>query len=154
MAIHQHGPNANTEWLYFQSVIAWVMATFPRYRKEMKAVEWGPLYNTLKDVPQDSAKLEVEVTKLMLDPDVSSRKGIYTFVLTGDERPLSIRAFTDADKRLAYERQQGVCPVCGKTVELAEMHADHITPWRLGGRTIAENCQLLCADDNRRKGGV
>jgi hypothetical protein len=33
------------------------------------------------------------------------------------------------------------------------MEADHITPWHLGGQTIAENCQMLCKDDNRRKGG-
>jgi len=34
-----------------------------------------------------------------------------------------------------------------------EMQADHITPWSKGGRTTAENCQMLCADCNRRKGG-
>ncbi len=24
------------------------------------------------------------------------------------------------------------------------MEADHITPWSKGGKTIAENCQMLC----------
>ena len=32
------------------------------------------------------------------------------------------------------------------------MEGDHITPWRDGGRTVAENCQMLCRDCNRRKG--
>ncbi len=41
MAKHQHKPNANELWLYFQKVIDWVKATFPTYRKEMKGVEWG-----------------------------------------------------------------------------------------------------------------
>ena len=36
--------------------------------------------------------------------------------------------------------------------ELSEMEADHITPWRDGGRTIPANCQMLCRDCNRRKG--
>jgi 5-methylcytosine-specific restriction endonuclease McrA len=32
------------------------------------------------------------------------------------------------------------------------MEADHITPWRDGGRTVPANCQMLCRDCNRRKG--
>ena len=28
-----------------------------------------------------------------------------------------------------------------------------ITPWCSGGRTVAENCQMLCRECNRRKGG-
>jgi 5-methylcytosine-specific restriction endonuclease McrA len=32
--------------------------------------------------------------------------------------------------------------------------ADHITPWHLGGKTLPENCQMLCKDDNRRKAGI
>ena len=35
-----------------------------------------------------------------------------------------------------------------------QMQADHITPWSKGGKTIAENCQMLCADCNRRKGAI
>ena len=31
------------------------------------------------------------------------------------------------------------------------MEADHITPWTEGGKTIPENCQMLCKDCNRRK---
>lgn len=154
MAAHQRDPNANTEWLYFQSVIAWARATFPKYRSEMKGVAWGPLYNSYKDAPQDAAKLEVEVTKLMSDEDVTSKKGIYTYVLTKEERNLSIRAFSDNQKRESFERQNGVCPKCKKTFEITEMESDHITPWSKGGRTNSENCQLLCKDDNRRKSGV
>jgi len=35
----------------------------------------------------------------------------------------------------------------------ADVEADHITPWHLGGQTVAENCQMLCKEDNRRKSG-
>ncbi len=48
MGQQQHKPNANELWLYFQSVIAWVQATFPKYRKEMKGVAWGNLYTKFK----------------------------------------------------------------------------------------------------------
>ena len=37
--------------------------------------------------------------------------------------------------------------------EIEEMEGDHITPWHLGGKTTADNCQMLCKDDNRRKSG-
>lgn len=153
MAKHQVDPNANELWLYFQGVIAWVEATFPKYRKEMQRVAWGPIYNEFKDQALDPKVLEAEVTKLMADDDVTAKKGIYPYVLTGQEKHLNVRAFTPSQKREAYERQTGVCPVCRRHFELDEMEGDHVTPWHEGGKTHAENCQMLCREDNRRKAG-
>ena len=45
MSERQHDTNASALWLYFQSVINWVTTIFPKYRKEMKGLEWGILYN-------------------------------------------------------------------------------------------------------------
>lgn len=154
MAIQQHKPNANELWLYFQSVISWVKATFIKYRREMKGVEWGSLYADFKDVEIDSAKIEIEIAKLMEDEDVSKKKGIYAYVLTRKEKHLSIRAFTDNHKREAYEKQKGVCTICKEHFEIHDMEADHITPWHDGGKTNAVNCQMLCKEDNRRKSGI
>lgn len=153
MATHQHDPNANELWLYFQSVINWVQATFPKLRKEMKGVPWGFLYNDFGSKRLDPKQLESEVARLMLDEDVTSKKGIYQYVFDKDERHLNIRDFSPNQKREAYERQQGVCPICKERFELDEMEADHITPWNEGGKTIPENCQMLCKEDNRRKAG-
>lgn len=154
MAKHQHEPNANELWLYFQNVINWVKVVFPIHRKEMKGIQWGALYNEFKNQNYDSSKLEKEIVKLMQDEDVTSKKGIYSYVLTRQERHLSIRAFSDNQKREAYERQKGICPTCKKHYELNEMEADHITPWHKGGKSTAENCQMLCREDNRRKSGI
>ncbi len=154
MSKSQHKPNANELWLYFQSVINWVKATFPKYSKEMKGVEWGFLYNKFKDQEFDSKKIEEEVSALMLDEDVTKKSGIYEYILTGKEKHLNIRSFTDNNKREAYERQKGLCLVCGKHFELNQMEADHITPWHDGGKTNASNCQMLCKEDNRRKSGI
>ena len=153
MARHQHDPNSNELWLYFQAVIAWVQATYPTHRKEMKSVPWGELYNRFKSEPLDSRKLDAAVTRLMLDEDVERKSGIYSYLLDGKEKHLSIRAFSPGMRREAFERQKGVCPDCGKTYELEGMEADHIKPWHEGGRTVASNCQMLCLEDNRRKGG-
>ena len=153
MAKQQHEPNANDLWLYFQSVINWVKVVFPKYRKEMKGLQWGLLYNEYKDQKYDHKKLEEQISRLMQDEDVTSKRGIYEYILTGKEKFLNIRAFTDNQKREAYERQKGVCVVCKEHFELNEMEADHITPWHLGGKTSADNCQMLCRDDNRTKSG-
>jgi hypothetical protein len=153
MSEHQHDPTAIDLWNYFQSVINWVKAVFPKYRREMKGIEWGILYNEFKDQKYDPKILEQEVSKLMEDDDVGNKKGIYIFVLTRKEKFLNIRAFSPNQKREAYERQKGVCPVCKEHFEIEQMEGDHITPWHEGGKTSAENCQMLCKEDNRRKSG-
>lgn len=89
----------------------------------------------------------------MLDEDVTNKKGIYRYLLDGDERHLNIRLFSDRMKREAYERQNGICVKCNEYFEIEEMEGDHIIPWSQGGRTIAENCQMLCKNCNRVKSG-
>ena len=153
MGNHQHDPNATALWLYFQSVITWVSATFVRKRKFMKGVEWGDLYNRFKDVVYDTKAIEDETSALIADDDVQSKKGIYPYILTRDERFLGIRAFSDTMRQKVYERQNGICVKCGKHFQIEEMEADHIKPWHEGGKTVEENCQMLCKDDNRRKSG-
>ena len=151
MAKHQHNKNAEELWQYFQDVIAWARKTFTNYRREMNSVQWGELYNKFKDKRLNAGKLEAEIKELMQDEDVTKKSGIYPYVLTRQEKYLSIRAFTDKMKREAYERQNGICPFCKKKYDIAEMEADHITPWYEGGKTTAENCQMLCKQDNRTK---
>jgi len=153
MAKNQHEPNANELWLYFKSVIDWVRVVFPKYRKEMKGVDWGILYNEFKSEKFDSKKLEEQITKLMKDEDVTKKSGIYSYLLTENEKHLSIRAFTDNQKREAYEGQKGICTKCKQHFELNEMEADHIKPWHEGGKTTPENCQMLCKQCNRTKSG-
>jgi hypothetical protein len=153
MSVHQQDPNANELWTYYRNIIEWVKLTFTTYRKEMKAIDWGSLYDKFKDKMLDAKKLEKEIQTLMMDDEVTAKKGIYPYVLTRNEKYLNIRAFSESQKREAYEKQKGVCPVCKKKWKIQEMEADHITPWHLGGKTSAKNCQMLCKDDNRRKSG-
>lgn len=151
MATHQHDPNANSLWLYFQAVISWVNATFPKYRREMKGIAWGALYNAHKNDNLDPTTLEAETARLMADDEVTKKKGVYEYLLTKNEKHLSIRAFTDSNKRTLYERQKGICPTCKEHFKIGEMEADHVTPWSQGGKTEIENGQMLCRECNRRK---
>ncbi len=152
MSNHQHDQNANALWIYFQSVITWVSTTFTNKRRFMKGVNWGALYNDYKDGKYDTEKIEEEAAKLILDDDVRN-SGIYPYILTRDEKHLSIRAFSDSERQKVYEKQKGICAKCEEHFEVEGMEADHITPWHAGGKTIEENCQMLCKDCNRRKSG-
>lgn len=156
MANHQHDANAAPLWQFFSSVITWIETTFKpskERKKIMKGVNWGALYKEFKDKLIDQKAVDTEVKQLILDDDVTNKKGIYPYILTRKEKFLSIRAFTDAQKLAAYERQGGICPHCKGHFELSQMEADHITPWCKGGHTVKENCQMLCRDCNREKSG-
>ena len=152
MSAHQNDPSAIQLWNYFRSVIDWVQAIFPKTRKEMKGLQWGLLYNQHGNrTDLDPRKLEAEIQRLMGDEDVTKKSGIYEYLLTGDERKLSIRAFDRRDQLAAYERQNHKCAICGETFEFEQMQGDHIIPWSKGGKTIPENCQMLCVKCNIAK---
>lgn len=153
MALHQTDPNANHLWAYYLQVINWVRSTFPIYRKEMKGLDWGGLFEEFGEETYDTNALEKQVQSLMEDDEIMKKAGIYRYVLSGDLQDLSFRAFDKKQKREAYERQKGICVHCKKHFELDQMEADHIKPWREGGTTVAENCQMLCRNCNRAKGG-
>lgn len=153
MSEHQHDSNGSALWLYFQNVISWVQTIFPKYRKEMKGLEWGLFYNEFCNNSYNPTDFEGRIVELMSDDDVTSKKGIYEYLLSGKEKALSIRAFTDNQKATAYAKQNGFCPICKKHFELERMHADHITPWHSGGKTVPENLQMLCRDCNLKKSG-
>ena len=61
--------------------------------------------------------------------------------------------FDNKTKQKVYEKQKGICNITGKKLDISEMEADHITPWHEGGKTIEENCQMICKEANRRKSG-
>jgi hypothetical protein len=157
MAAHQHDVDCADLWAYFEAVVAWVGTTFPNTRpKLMKGLPWGLYYNKFGSMPQDATALEARIAQLLRDDedvnDITNQRGIYEYLLDGDERHLSIRAFSPNMAQTAYARQKGICPVCGKHFRIEDMQADHIKPWAKGGRTVAENCQMLCKADNLRKG--
>ena len=137
MAEHQHDTDADELWQYFQNVVHWTDTLFGRkYKKEMKGVQWGLLYNKYRDTTLTKTALTEEVARLMRDSDVQKKSGIFEYVFDHDIRHLGIRTFDDNTKREVYEMQDGICPLCGKHFEIEQMEADHITPWVEGGRTI------------------
>lgn len=154
MEKHRRDADAEELWNYYRTVIKWVETVFPtpkgkKPRKEMKGLKWGILYNKYADKYKTSLADKVDV--LMADSEISKKSGIYEYLLSGEEKHLSLREFRDNEKRTKYEEQHGVCPVCKETFEFEDMQGDHIVPWSKGGKTELSNCQMLCQKCNLEK---
>ena len=154
MQEHRYDSDAKNEWNYVNNVIEWVKTIFPDryYREEMRGIAWGILYNTYHDTQYDAEILEKEVKKYMCDDEIKTKKGIYKYLLTQNPKFLNLRTFDKSQKRTMYERQNGICPMCGQKFSITQMHADHIKPWSHGGKTELSNGQMLCASCNLKKG--
>lgn len=153
MSIHQNDASASELWMYYQEVISWVKRLFPNDDKSriklMRGLPWGTWYNEFGSAKYDSLQMEAEIKRLLDDEDVTNQKGIYHYLLDGNEKWLNIRAFSEKEKQRKYAEQNGICPKCGKHFEYDEMDADHIIPWSQGGKTEYSNLQLLCVGCNR-----
>ncbi|MCQ2286801.1 MAG: DUF262 domain-containing protein, partial [Bacteroidales bacterium] len=167
MATHRLDTDINKMETYFNSVIDWIDSVFPTVKKEMCGLEWGRLYETYHKTPYNKTKVGSEVDRLYADEYVTSKKGIFEYVLGGcaDDRLLEIRIFDSATKNTVYHKQtanavaKGIsnCPLCAmgtstnktKIWKLNEMDADHVTAWSKGGSTTIGNCEMLCQTHNR-----
>ncbi|MBU0999238.1 DUF262 domain-containing protein [Patescibacteria group bacterium] len=170
MSRHRKNTNIKELKTYFSSVIDWVSSVFTDVESEMCGLEWGRLYEEHHKKSYDPAKVSKIVQKLYGDPYVKNRKGIFEYVLGGskDTRLLDVRVFDEATKRSAYASQtktakakgKSNCPDCAighdanknKIWSFNEMEADHVSAWSKGGKTTAENCEMLCIRHNRAKG--
>lgn len=170
MANHQGDATATEIKNYYVAVMEWVGSKFHTYRKEMKGLSWGLWYNKFQRgecaghiIEKNPNEIEAEIKNLINDDEVQSVKGIYEYIIDGEEKHLSLRAFDDKIKRKVYESQHHKCPHCdahkgghtypeGKTeYEYKEMEGDHIVAWSQGGKTEESNCQMLCKWHNGHK---
>ena len=154
MAQHQHDPNANNLWTYFQNVLNWAITNFEmkKFKKIMKGLDWALYYDKYHDKTLNTVEMAKQISTLMRDSEIQRQSGIIPYVLTGDEQHLDLRAFPEDIKLAVWEQQGHICPLCGKEYDFEFMEGDHIKPWREGGRTVIDNCQMLCRDCNRHKG--
>lgn len=75
-------------------------------------------------------------------------KGIYRYD-PEEVRKRKLEDFTEEQKKKILERDGYKCVVCGKgKADGVELQVDHIKPKSLGGKSIIENGQVLCAKHN------
>lgn len=151
MRIHQYDEDAKELWEYYAEVIRWIESIFIKKRKEMSSVDWGTLYLKYKDKHFDPEEVESRISELYQDVELKNKSGVYEYILTGNSKYLNLRIFEDHIKKSIYEKQDGKCAHCSKEFPLNQMHADHIKPWSLGGKTEPDNCQVLCQFCNAKK---
>ena len=157
MGKHKSDADADELWQYFQDVIAWVKKIFPKYYKDMLGLDWCDLYNKYHDKKYNTSQMKDDVEKLHKDDEIQKSKGIYEYLLLKDYNlpvaisKLNLRTFSDTEKQRAYEKQNGICPMCGEHKSFDEMRGDHKIPWSKGGKTTEDNLQMLCKDCNLNK---
>lgn len=170
MASHRTETSIHELVTYFNSVIDWVSGIFDDVESEMRGLEWGRLYEKYKNTAYDHNEVAKQVKELYADPYVKNRRGVFEYILGGckEKQLLDIRVFDEATKKAVYTQQtiaadkKGIsnCPLCAqgtnanktKKYSLAEMDADHVTPWSKKGATTIANCEMLCKTHNRSKG--
>lgn len=172
MARHRNDGDINEVKKYFTSVIDWIDSTFKTVDSTMRGLEWGRLYEQFHKNSYDINKIDARVQELLADWQVTDKKGVYEFVLSGEaleKKPLlNIRLFNKSVIKSVYTTQtktaqeNGVsnCPMCAamegsnkkRIYKEAEMDADHATAWSKGGSTDISNCVMLCKTHNRSKG--
>jgi hypothetical protein len=130
----------------------------------------GSPYELYHSMTYNAAQVDADVTSLLGDSAVGTRKGVYEYVLGGktDHKLLTIRIFDDKTKATKYPQQtekanaKGIsnCSLCtvrdnvNKTriYQQGEMDADHVTAWSKGGVANLGNCERLRITHNRAKG--
>lgn len=170
MAKHRYDKSIDELQNYFDTVIDWIDSVFDYTGKELCGRDWGRLYRTYHRNAYSKEKIAERVNELLDDPQVTDKKGIFEYVLSGETLPqlLNVRVFDKKTIKSVYRKQtkeaesRGVsnCPLCAlgsgnnskKIYTLKEMDADHVTAWSKGGATDESNCQMLCKTHNRAKG--
>lgn len=118
----------------------------------------GKLYNKYHGNQYDADEIEKRVHELIANEEVTEKKGVYEYILSGEDEnlacKLSKRTFSENDKRTAYENQGHKCAITGEKLPIEEMEADHIVPWWKGGTTTLDNLQMISKTANKRKGGT
>ena len=170
MSKHRYDKNINELKNYFSSVLDWVSTVFTDVEDEMRGLEWGKLYETFHQNAYDPKKILKQIKNLYGDSYIKNRRGIFEYILGGskDTKLLNVRIFDEAIKKSVYSKQtidakkknKSNCPLCSlghdsnksKIWNFNEMDADHVTAWSKGGKTMLNNCQMLCKTHNRVKG--
>lgn len=170
MSAHRYDTGIDELKSYFDTVLDWVDSVFEYTGSEMRGLEWGRLYETYHSNAYSAEQVSDRVEALMSDEQVTDRRGIFEYILGGeqDTKLLNVRVFDAKTKGVVYRKQtqeakeKGVsnCPLCAighdsnstRIYKLNEMDADHVTAWSHGGATDAANCQMLCTTHNKAKG--
>ena len=104
MAAHRPDTHINELKTYFTTVIDWIDGIFKASPdKAMRGLNWGDLYEKYHTRAYKSDEVDADVQRLLEDPAVRRKSGIYEYVLGGktEHQLLDVRMFEDSVKRAA-----------------------------------------------------
>lgn len=170
MALHRNDTNIDELKDHFETVIDWADSIFDYTGSELCGLDWGMLYKLYHTKAFSKARVSARVDELMADPQVTNKRGIFEYILGGEQQTqlLNVRVFDDRTKKAVYDAQtkaamakgESNCPLCAlgndnnkrRIYKFKEMNADHVTAWSKGGATDISNCTMLCETHNKSKG--
>lgn len=138
-----------------QSLLKWFVET-ERLRLLSQAVVFTNKQGYTKSYSEmnldDANKLEIRKNCIIEDFETSDllEEGVVVPVDT-------LRIFTDEQRFEIWKNQNGVCPQTQKQIPIHEVldaskwQADHKEEYSIGGKTITENGQLVCAEWHKQK---
>jgi len=125
--------NPNRE-IKHPEIVDWVVA---EYRRRAGKIFRDP-DRTIRKLSQEGQLIKINKGVYKYEPDfVKNRK---------------LKDFTFWQKEAIFKRDGYKCVVCGRSkTDGVEIHADHIKPRDLGGKSTIGNGQTLCAQHNFQK---
>ena len=131
MEYFKKNPNRNIK---HPEIVDWVVA---EYKKRTRKVFRDP-DRAIRKLSQEGQLIKIKKGVYKYDPAfVKNRK---------------LKDFSQEQKETIFKRDGYKCVVCGRgRADGIEIHADHIKPRDLGGKSIIENGQTLCAQHNFQK---
>lgn len=112
-------------------VVDWVEARYKRLYKKKPRDTW----RSIRNLHEIGFLIKVKKGIYRYDPDAVEQRKL-------DE-------FTPEQKKAILKRDDYKCVICGRgKKDGVELHIDHIKPKYLGGKSIVENGQTLCAQHN------
>jgi len=115
-------------------VVDWVEEKYKRLYHKKPRDTW----RSIRHLHEEGFLIKIKKGVYRYDPETASKK--------------ELEDFTPEQKEQIFKRDGYKCVICGRgPKDGVEIHADHIRPKYLGGKSTIENGQTLCSQHNFMK---
>lgn len=175
MEKHQLDENCDTVWANYVKINEWIDKYFGDTSKKEKEFQdvslrsvknWAYLYRRYYNTSLAPEFTKERFETLKSTDCIWKKYNIPEFILMGEpddrtaNRLLDLRFFSVEQKNEMWNKQKGICPICGKPIirelgnkssenKFIDAEAHHIESWRKGGKTDTSNGELVHTECHR-----